>query len=195
MQVSRIDAKSRTEDLIYLMNSPLFLYAIGPRMRLANDLLHKSLQEASPESTTIEARHLRIVVGHDASCCFTQLRYGASVLIDTREPNIADQKEADRISQHRRILQWFCDEVEFLSYEYSAREEAAASILGHRLMKNVRSKFVKLKVGKDKTIASRKKRCYCVQEERWIKFKPRLEKRRQRVKHTSGALPPISVCD
>jgi len=174
--VFRTDADRRTEDLVFLLNSPLFLYAISQRVRSANSDLRDWEYDALPESTAIEARYLSIVVGHDGGGCFTQLRYGASVLTDAREMISATLTDAEHRSQYRKCVQWFCDEVEFLGCEYRAREEAAAATLGYGFMKNVKSKVVTLKVGRDRLAALEAKKCGRVQKERWIKLKLRLWK-------------------
>jgi hypothetical protein len=173
--VFRAKADAMTENLMFLLNSPLFLYAIGPRVRPANAHLRLSPYKGPdpPKSAVIEARHLSIAVGYDGSGYFTQLRYGASVLIDGRELVSADDQEIERRSQYRRGVQWFCDEVAFLGYEYRAREEAAETTLGCGLMKNVRSKVVTLRVGKERLAALEAKKCGRGQKERWMKLKLR----------------------
>ena len=84
--------------------------------------------------------------------------------------------EAEQTSQYRRCVRWFCDEVEFLGCEYRAREEAAAAILGYGLMKDVRSKVVMLKVGKERLAALEAQKCGRVQKNRWMKRRLRLWK-------------------
>ena len=176
-RVFRVNVDRATEDLIYLLNSPLFLYAIDLRVRFANSRLHNPTYEGSePESTVIEARHLSIAVGHDGGGCFTQLRCGASALIDARELIRSAATESERRIQYRRCVQWFCDEVEFFSCEYRARDEGTEAMLGYGLMKDVRSKVVTLKVGKKRPAALEAKKCGRVQKERWMKLKLRLWK-------------------
>lgn len=98
------------------------------------------------------------------------------MLLDAREIISSDYLQAKQGGRYRIYLQWFCDEVEFLGYEYRAREEAAAAILGRGLVKNIRSRVVKLKVGKERLVGMRAKDDGRVQKERSIKLKLRLWK-------------------
>lgn len=66
----RTNADTGTGDLVFLLSSPLFIYAIGPRVQSANTYLHNLRYgpSESSASTAIQARYLRIIVGHDGSC-------------------------------------------------------------------------------------------------------------------------------
>lgn len=96
--------------------------------------------------------------------------------INAREIISPDYPKAELGGRIRRCFQWFCDEVKFLGYEYRRREEAAAAILGHGLVKNTRSRVVKLKMGNGRLPGVGAKDDGYVPKERSMKFKLRLWK-------------------
>ena len=71
-----------------------------------------------------------------------ELRFGDAVLIEARALNV------ERVKGCEVSLKWFCEEVEFLNCEYRARENEAAETMGCVVTKNVKSRVVKLKLGK-----------------------------------------------
>lgn len=83
-----------------------------------------------------------MVTRNDHNSGIIQLRYGRAVLIDVRMP-LTEQDTAGK-----KIMGRFCEEVEFLQWEYKAREEAAKDILGRGIANELRSRIVKLKLGK-----------------------------------------------
>lgn len=157
------------DDLVFLLNSPLFLFAISPRLRFED----RNARDPSLDAQTtpdVDVRRLAFQVGHDASSCFTQLRYGASVLIEARHLNQSCDKDC------KKSLEWFHDEVEFLGYEYRAREEVTADILGRELVRVVKSKFMRLKVGRQGLLALEKGKECGVGKQKKLKLKLRLWK-------------------
>lgn len=142
---------------MFLLNSPLFLYTISPRVRSAESYLHKPKLRGTvvPARCTIEPHCLGIVTTIDHDGCFTQLRYGTSVLIDVREPARAPGQNTDQQRIREKSIQWFCEEIEFLGNEYRAREQAAAEILGRQHVKSTKSKVVKLKMSNRGVAASK----------------------------------------
>lgn len=98
------------------------------------------------------------------------------MLVNAREIISPDYLQAKQGGRYRRCLQWFCDEVEFLGYEYRAREEAAAAILGRGLVKNIRPRVVKVKVGKERMTDLRRRKDSRGEKERSMKLKLRLWK-------------------
>lgn len=109
------------DDLCFLLRSPLFLYALSPRLRHAtNPLRVDGLIKA--EDINIYALNMMIV--RDDSSWTTQLLYGGTSLIDGRQYITTEQ------AGFVQSFHWFCDEARFLSYEFHARELTAAEALG-----------------------------------------------------------------
>ena len=109
------------DDLCFLLRSPLFLYAISPRLRHAtNPLRVNGLIKA--EDINIYA--LNIMIVRDDNSWATQLLYGGTSLIEGRQYITTEQ------AGFAQSFHWFCDEARFLSCEFHARELAAAEALG-----------------------------------------------------------------
>lgn len=176
------------DDLVFLLQSPLFLYAVGPRLRSANRSFRDPTQDATkhPDSLMIEVYQLSVLVRYDGGCCVAQLRYGANVLIDARDLGSAHEANDSRDKALKRCLKGFCAEIAFLGCEYRAREGAAAAILGCDLLNTVeskttelqvvKSKIVKLPVSKQALIALKKKEIGRVTKTSTMKLKLRLQK-------------------
>ena len=168
-----IGPKVAADDLVFLLSSPLFLYAITPRLRHAcqdfGSVQSKSTHDSSA-APAIEARNLAITTGVSNSSYFTQLEHGKATLISIREPIHSSE------GARKQSVVWFCEEVEFLACEYRAREEAAAEILGCGLANSVRSRIVKLKVGRKYLLAKMKMNHNATKKERKVKLRLRLRK-------------------
>ena len=166
-----IEPKFATDNLVFLLSSPLFLYAITPRLRHAYQKF-ESIQSKSTHGNSaapaIEARNLAITNGVSNNSYFTQLKHGNATLISIQEPICGGE------GARKQSLVWFCEEVEFLACEYRAREEAAAEILGCGLANSVRSKVVKLKVGRRYLLAKMKMNQNATRKERKVKLRLRL---------------------
>ena len=166
-----IEPKFATDNLVFLLSSPLFLYAIKPRLRHAYQKF-ESIQSKSTHGNSaapaIEARNLAITNGVSNNSYFTQLKHGNATLISIQEPICGGE------GARKQSLVWFCEEVEFLACEYRAREEAAAEILGCGLANSVRSKVVKLKVGRKYLLAKMKMNDNAAKKERKVKLRLRL---------------------
>lgn len=109
------------DDLCFLLRSPLFLYAISPRLRHAtNPLRVDGLIKA--ENINIYALNMMIV--RDGSSWATQLLHGGASLIEGRQYMTTEQAD------FAQSFHWFCDEARFSSCEFHARELAAAEVLG-----------------------------------------------------------------
>jgi hypothetical protein len=109
------------DDLCFLLRSPLFLYAISPRLRHAtNSLRVNGLIKA--ENINVYALNMMIV--RDGSSWATQLLHGGASLIEGRQYMTTEQ------AGFAQSFHWFCDEARFLSCEFHARELAAAEALG-----------------------------------------------------------------
>lgn len=157
------------DDLVFLLNSPLFLFAISPRLRSVDRNARDPSLDAQI-TRELDVRRLAFQGGRDASSCFTQLRYGASVLIEARHLNQSCEKDC------KKSLEWFHDEVEFLGHEYRAREEVAAEILGREFVRVVKSEVVRLKVGRQGLLALKDRKDCSVGKEKKLKLKLRLWK-------------------
>ena len=116
----------------------------------------------------IEAGNLAITTGVSNSSYLAQLKYGKATLIGVREPIYGGERATEQ------SFVWFCEEVEFLACEYRARGEAAAEILGCKLANSVRSKVVKLKVGRKYLLAKMKMNYNATGKERKVKLRLRL---------------------
>jgi hypothetical protein len=109
------------DDLCFLLRSPLFLYAISPRLRHAtNSLRVNGLIKAE----TINVYALNMMIVRDGSSWATQLLHGGASLIEGRQYMTTEQ------AGFAQSFHWFCDEARFLSCEFHARELAAAEALG-----------------------------------------------------------------
>jgi hypothetical protein len=109
------------DDLCFLLRSPLFLYAISPRLRHAtNSLRVNGLIKA--ENINVYALNMMIV--RDGSSWATQLLHGGASFIEGRQYMTTEQ------AGFAQSFHWFCDEARFLSCEFHARELAAAEALG-----------------------------------------------------------------
>ena len=64
--------------------------------------------------------------------------------------------------------------MEFLACEFRARESAAAEILGQKTATNVKSKTVKLKVGKRRQVVEKKAECGNAKKEESLRLTLRL---------------------
>ncbi|KAI5368819.1 hypothetical protein J4E82_010409, partial [Alternaria postmessia] len=118
-------------DLCFLLRSPLFLYAISPRLRHAtNPLRVDGLIKA--EDINIYALNMMILsliglivdISGDDSSWATQLLYGGTSLIEGRQYITTEQ------AGFAQSFHWFRDEARFLNCEFHARELAAAEALG-----------------------------------------------------------------
>lgn len=90
----------------------------------------------------IDFHHLDVISVYEDHGWATKLCFGNAVLIEARELNVKRGKGC------QKSLKWFCEEVEFLAYEYRAREAAAAELMGRAIAQTVKSKVVKLRVGR-----------------------------------------------
>lgn len=117
------------DDLCFLLRSPLFLYAISPRLTTPSS--PSTILPPTPKSMTsdmcdtiFEVTHLEIRVKSADDSCVAQLSYGDNVLLEGRQLDV---------EQEARFVQsifWFCEEASFLAYEYKAREHAWAVRMG-----------------------------------------------------------------
>jgi hypothetical protein len=167
-----------TDDLCFLLRSPLLLYAMGPRLRRAKQtaeasrirmLTPESMSDgiASPESKLelddgIDTENLNMDIQWDGDSWVTRLMFGNSTLVEGRQ-------RAARKAGFSQSFRWFCDETRFLCYEFGAREQAAAVRLGSAMdteplaaPKGVgkagavkKSRIVKLKIGPTRVEAGR----------------------------------------
>ncbi|KAF1828231.1 hypothetical protein BDW02DRAFT_512829 [Decorospora gaudefroyi] len=123
------------DDLCFLFRSPLFLYAMSPRLRRASEPEDTStIGMLTPQSLNDEISHnpksdmsianLKMDVEWDGDSWTTRLLYGDSTLIEGR------QSSKTRETGFVQSFHWFCDEARFLCCEFSAREHAAAVQLG-----------------------------------------------------------------
>jgi hypothetical protein len=124
--------------LIFLLRSPLFLYAIAPRLARANKALDSPSHScpATPESTTsryikkrrnstIDITNLRLLIKwNNSSDWTTQLLYGKEILLEGQHCNTT------QAAGFTQSFHWFCEEARFLRREYAAREHAGAVRLG-----------------------------------------------------------------
>ncbi|KAF1940049.1 hypothetical protein EJ02DRAFT_313560, partial [Clathrospora elynae] len=126
------------DDLYFLLRSPLFLYAITPRLHRANTspeplatglMTPDSMKDGCfPKESgcedDLDIAKLHMDIKWDGNSWATQLQYGESVLLEGRQLN-----NIEEIS-FARSFQWFCEEARFLRYEFKARDHAAAVRLG-----------------------------------------------------------------
>jgi hypothetical protein len=128
-----------TDDLCSLLHSPLFLYAMRPRVRRAKQAAEASrIRMLTPESMNdgrsspeinrkpdndVDMENLSMGIQWDGSSWTTRLFYGESTLVEGRQ-------RAPRKAGSAQSFRWFCDEARFLRYEFSAREHAASVRLG-----------------------------------------------------------------
>ena len=149
------------DDLSFILNSPLFLYTIAPRLRAAAQNLYyvnSGSVQNNLAALTVEARTLAVTTGRTHNSCFIQLCYGHVALIDVCKQDCVQLPKPELETEIEQIFCWFCEEVEFLVCEFSAREQAAAEILGCEVARSVNSKIVKLKLGKKGLSAKTKAR-------------------------------------
>ncbi|KAG9191321.1 hypothetical protein G6011_09409 [Alternaria panax] len=114
------DQTQLLDDLCFLLCSPLFLYAVSPRLCHAKSPWRSSGPK-KPVGISIYALNMMIV--RDDNGWATQLLYGGTPLIEGR------QYIATGNSNFTQSFYWFCDEARFLSCEFHARDEATAEAL------------------------------------------------------------------
>jgi hypothetical protein len=128
-----------TDDLCFILRSPLYLYAMAPRLRRAERAAETSrIRMLTPKSTYsgisspeakrepndgIDTQNLIMDIQWSGECWVTRLLYGESMLVEGRQ-------RASRKAGFVHSFRWFCDEARFLCYEFSAREHAATVRLG-----------------------------------------------------------------
>ncbi|KAI4933172.1 hypothetical protein J4E85_003576 [Alternaria conjuncta] len=129
--LGRLPSHDRTQlldDLCFLLRSPLFLYAIAPRIRRAAATSERAAtglmtpssladERAKEEGINISALNMR--VGWDGESWATQLLYDNISLIEGRE------YKTTKKAGYAPSFHWFCEEARFLSYEFHAREQLA----------------------------------------------------------------------
>lgn len=159
------------DGLIFLLHSSLFLYAVAPRLRLAIRGHHVGDLAATytPTAPTMDVHHLVVTTVYNNNSWTTQLRFGDAVLIEARALNV------ERVKGCEVSLKWFCEEVEFLNCEYRARENEAAETMGCVVTENVKSRVVKLKLGKG-VFTKRNKKPGGVRKEEGLRMKLVLKK-------------------
>ncbi|KAF9699956.1 hypothetical protein EKO04_001981 [Ascochyta lentis] len=124
--------------LTSLLNNPLFLHAIAPRLRLANP--HSIDSPATADASLITTDHLGISTTFSKNSWTTQLHYGTSVLIEAGDLNVQREQGCER------SVRWFCEEVEFLCCEFGARVSTVREGLGGKVGERGMSKVVRLKL-------------------------------------------------
>jgi hypothetical protein len=115
------------DDLCFLLRSPLFLYAIAPRLRRATNAMRSDpglRADPHKKATHINISLLSMKIAWNGNSWATRLLYGEASLIEGRKFNTT-QKAGFNQSFH-----WFCEEARFLSCEFHAREHAATVALG-----------------------------------------------------------------
>jgi hypothetical protein len=116
------------DDLCFLLRSPLFLYAISPR--LYHDSDHATAPRTFESMTTrmrahiFDIAYLEIHIKWDKNSWATQLTHGDGILLEGRERNVRQE-----LGFVQSFL-WFCEEASFLAHEYKAREDAWAARKG-----------------------------------------------------------------
>ena len=124
---------STIDDLCFLLHSPLFLYAIAPRLRRATTSLKSdaqnlvtagSLVNGTKKAEEIYRYGLKMMVVWDGNSWATRLLYGETPLMEGRQYKTTEKAGSGK------SFHWFCDEVRFLSCEFRAREHAAMVALG-----------------------------------------------------------------
>jgi hypothetical protein len=111
------------DDLCFLLRSPLFLYAISPRLFHDSDATAPRTPKSTTTRTsahTFDIAQLEIHIKWDKNSWATQLNHGDSMLLEGRERNVRQE-----LGFVQSFL-WFCEEVSFLAHEYKAREDAWA---------------------------------------------------------------------
>jgi len=110
------------------LRSPLFLYAVAPRIRRGTAssqrdttglMTPSSLADESVKEEGIDISALNMRVGWDGESWATQLLYDNISLIEGREYNTTKK------AGYAPSFQWFCEEARFLSCEFHAREQLA----------------------------------------------------------------------
>lgn len=167
------DINLATDDLVFLLSSPLFFYTMTPRLRSA--IGHMRIQNYGSEGESsatpiLNVQDVKIAIGYEGNSCFTRLSCGDVALINIKDASCPCEKGC------ARSFRWFCEEIEFLGYEYKARESAAAEILGKKAATSIKSRIVKLKVGKRGILAYRKAGNGGVDKRKSVKLKLRLWK-------------------
>lgn len=109
------------DDLCFLLRSPLFLYTISPRLRHTTN---PSKVDGLIKAEDINIYALNMMVVRDDNSWATQLLHGGASLIEGRQYMTTEQ------AGFAQSFHWLCDEARFLSFEFHARELAAAEALG-----------------------------------------------------------------
>ncbi|KAH8725890.1 hypothetical protein GQ44DRAFT_739374 [Phaeosphaeriaceae sp. PMI808] len=146
-EVQLLGGTLMTDDLCFLLQSPLFLYAISPRLKRAES--RPSYEPATPNSVLddneepdhrLDISKLCMRIKWINNSWIVQLRYGTSAILEGCQMNVI---------QDVGFIQsffWFCEEANFLAYEYRARENASAlPIKGSEEMKKAKSLKLKLR--------------------------------------------------
>ncbi|KAF1921544.1 hypothetical protein BDU57DRAFT_584629 [Ampelomyces quisqualis] len=117
------------DDLTFLLCSPLFLYAMSPRLTAPDTETYApptpvSMKSNKSDTTSVtshkssrfELSHLEIRIRWADEAWATQLVYSDKVLLEGRQLN-AEWEEG-----FVQSFFWFCEEAAFLAWEFKARE-------------------------------------------------------------------------
>ncbi|KAH7371028.1 hypothetical protein BKA66DRAFT_444432 [Pyrenochaeta sp. MPI-SDFR-AT-0127] len=130
----KYDENELIENLCFLFKSPLFYFAIRPRLRQAKQSHYETVWRAESLEDHIYKTNgvhpfskLNVRITWDGQSWATQLLYDESMLLEGREMHAKLEKGFEQ------SFHWFCDEARCLWYEFKGREHAAAVRLGTAL--------------------------------------------------------------
>ncbi|KNG52435.1 hypothetical protein TW65_00247 [Stemphylium lycopersici] len=128
------------DDLCFLLQSPLFLFAVCPRLRTGElppessptgISTPQSLYEGDKFDNTYygtetgpDSEKLGMEIKWDDNSWVTRLLHGGSALIEGRDCRTTEE------AGFHQSFHWFCEEATFLCCEFRAREHAAAVSVG-----------------------------------------------------------------
>ncbi|EUC47294.1 hypothetical protein COCMIDRAFT_90539 [Bipolaris oryzae ATCC 44560] len=128
------------DGLCFLLHSPLFYYAVSPRIRREEQKARSSETNAATTQTPIVKNahegvirepatylalsKLCIDIKQEENGWVTRLLYNNAILIEGRD--LCKEEDSSFITSFR----FFCEEVEFLSSEFRSRERAGAILRG-----------------------------------------------------------------